>query len=204
MTDNKALDVTNGRLASQLDFLMSIDALKRVERASRITGGSRFENTAEHSWHVSMFALILAEYAAQNVDQNKVLHMLLIHDIVEIDAGDQPIHAVHNPHQIANEHAAAVRLFGLLPEDQGTPLLELWEEFEAATSAEAKLAKALDRLPPILLNHANDGGTWVDYDVTRTQLIARTQAIEVGAPQLWAEILKIYDDAVERGWVRDE
>lgn len=191
------------RLTRQLDFLMSIDALKRVERASLITGGSRYENTAEHSWHVSLFALVLSEYAADAIDQNKVLHMLLIHDIVEIDAGDQPIHAAPNPDQSAKELAAANRLFGLLPVDQNEHMLSLWEEFEAATSAEAKLAKALDRLPPILLNRANDGGSWVDYDVTRTQLIERTKAIKVGAPRLWPEILKIYDEAVELGWVRD-
>ena len=191
------------RLTRQLDFLISIDALKRVERASLITGGSRFENTAEHSWHVSMFALVLSEYAVNSVDQNKVLKMLLIHDIVEIDAGDQPIHAAHNPDQVANEQAAATRLFGLLPEDQSEQLRSLWDEFEAATTVEAKLAKALDRLPPILLNRANGGGSWVDYRVTRTQLIERTRAIETGAPRLWQEIIKIYDEAVEQGWVQD-
>lgn len=191
------------RLTRQFDFLMSIDALKRVNRASLITGGSRYENTAEHSWHVSVFALILAEYAAESVDQNKVLQMLLIHDIVEIDAGDQPIHATPDPDQIANEQAAATRLFGLLPKDQNERLHKLWEEFEAATSAEAKLAKALDRLPPILLNRANGGGSWIDYNVTRTQLIERTRAIKVGAPRLWPEVLKLYEEAVEHGWVRD-
>ena len=150
-----------------------------------------------------MFALVLSEYAAQHVDQNKVLQMLLIHDIVEIDAGDQPIHAAPNPLQAANELAAAARLFGLLPDDQGDRLYELWQEFEAATTVEARLAKALDRLPPILLNSVNGGGSWVDYDVTRSQLIKRTQAIKVGAPELWPKILEIYNDAVERGWVSD-
>ena len=191
------------RLTQQLDFLMDIDALKRVERASLITGGSRYENTAEHSWHVSMFALVLSEYAAEHVDQNRVLRMLLIHDIVEIDAGDQPIHAAPNPLQAANEVAAAARLFGILPSDQGDELYALWQEFEEATTAEARLAKALDRLPPILLNSVNAGGSWVDYDVTRSQLIKRTQAIEVGAPTLWPKILQIYDEAVERGWVSE-
>lgn len=174
------------RLARQLAFLQEIDALKTIVRQSPIADASRRENSAEHSWHLAMFAMVLAEDEA--VDTGKVIRMLLVHDIVEIDAGDAPIHGNHDPAEIeARENAAADRLFNLLPEDQAAALLALWHEFEAAETAEAKFAKAIDRLQPLLLNTLTGGGTWNDHAVTETQACERYgPTIAGGSEALWA------------------
>lgn len=176
------------RLDAQLAFLAEADKLKSVLRASRLMDGSRRENSAEHSWHFALFALVLRDEAPKGVDIARVIAMALIHDLVEIDAGDTPIHgAVDAPAQARAEQAAARRLFGLLPEDQGATLLALWEEFEAAETPDAIFAKALDRMPAPMQNLANDGGTWADYDVTPAALEARVgRVIDRGAPRLWA------------------
>lgn len=172
------------RLTQQLAFLTEIDALKSVVRQSRIANKSRRENSAEHSWHLAMFALILAE---DGLDAAKVISMLLIHDIVEIDAGDTPIHASHDAAALeAAERRAAERLFGMLPKDQATRLLSLWHEFEAAKSPEARFAKSLDRLQPLLLNTLTDGGTWAENDVSEEQVNKRYgPAIAGGSSALW-------------------
>lgn len=173
------------RLCEQLAFLAEIDALKSVVRQSRIVGRSRRENTAEHSWHLAMFALVLAD--KDDLDRSKVITMLLIHDIVEIDAGDAPIHEVRDAAalQVA-EAKAADRLFGMLPSDQAARFLSVWREFEAAASPEAKFAKALDRLQPLLLNVLNGGGTWTANSVSEQQVYERYgPAIKGGSPKLW-------------------
>lgn len=173
------------RLFEQLAFLAEIDALKSVVRQSHIVGRSRRENTAEHSWHLAMFALVLADDG--DLDGNKVISMLLIHDIVEIDAGDAPIHGVRDATalQIA-ETKAADRLFGMLPSDQAARFLSLWREFEAAASPEAKFAKALDRVQPLLLNVLTGGGTWTENDMSEQQVYERYgPIIERGSPKLW-------------------
>jgi putative hydrolase of HD superfamily len=173
------------RLTRQLAFLTEIDALKSVTRQSRIVDRSRRENSAEHSWHLAMFALILAD---DGVDVGRVIMMLLIHDIVEIDAGDAPIHGVHDTVALElAERQAAERLFGLLPPDQAARLLSVWQEFEAAESAEARFAKALDRLQPLLLNTLTDGGTWTENAVSEQQVYERYgPTISGGSPTLWA------------------
>ena len=191
------------RLARQLDFLLAVDALKRVVRASPITGGSRRENSAEHSWHVALCAQLLAEHANAPVDVARVTTMMLVHDIVEVDVGDAPLHGPQDPDRHARESAAAARLFGLLPSDQAETLETLWHEFESGAGIDARFARALDRLQPMLLNAATGGGTWVEYAVTRGQLVRRTGHVADGSKTLWAHCERMIDEAVTEGWVRD-
>lgn len=176
------------RLDRQFEFLKETDRLKSILRASRLIDGTRFENSAEHSWHIMLYALVLADQAGPDVRIDRVLRMLLIHDIVEIDAGDAPIHGqVDHAAMALKEAAAADRLFGLLPADQADEFLALWQEFEAAQSPDALFAKAIDRMPSPIMNMENGGGSWADYDVTMDQLDARVGTpITKGAPGVWA------------------
>ncbi len=174
-------------LEQQLAFLKEIDRLKSVVRLSPLIDRSRRENSAEHSWHLAMYALVLAQHATGSVDVARVVKMLLIHDIVEIDAGDVPFH-VPETHvgQAERERLAAERIFGLLPAAQAEEFHALWQEFEAAESDDARFAKALDRFQPMLHNAATDGGTWVECAVTLEQVTTRCQPpIERGSPALW-------------------
>jgi putative hydrolase of HD superfamily len=175
-------------LEQQLNFLREIDRLKSVVRQSPLLDQSRKENSAEHSWHLAMYALLLSEYASGPVDTHRVLQMLLIHDIVEIDVGDFPIHGGSSAElQAEQEAVAAARLFGLLPQQQGDALLALWQEFERAESEDAKFAKALDRFQPLLINVVTGGGTWTENGVSMEQVFSRYgPVIKRGAPQLWA------------------
>jgi putative hydrolase of HD superfamily len=174
-------------LARRLSFLREIDRLKTVVRASPLLDRSRKENSAEHSWHLSMYAWLLADYAASDVDVERVVKMLLIHDIVEVDAGDSPIHGVSTGDQAEREQRAAKRLFGLLPAEQSEELIALWREFEAGQSSDSQFAKALDRFQPLLINIFTGGGTWAESRVSYEQVLRRYgPAIERGAPALWA------------------
>ncbi|WP_166415669.1 HD domain-containing protein [Cochlodiniinecator piscidefendens] len=174
-------------LEQQFAFLQEIDKLKQITRATEITGGSRKENSGEHSWHIAMYALILAEHAAPDVDINRVIKMLLIHDLVEIDAGDVPIHQqIDVEAHEAKERAAAKRIFGMLPQDQAEALHDLWTEFEASVTPDAIFAKSIDRVQPVLLNIANGGGSWTDYNVTLEQLEHRVgQKVARGSRSIW-------------------
>ncbi|MFZ3583890.1 HD domain-containing protein [Loktanella sp. DJP18] len=177
--------------SARLRFLAEADRLKTKLRATTLFDGSRRENSAEHSWHLALFALTLSEHAVRPVDIHRVVAMLLIHDLVEIDAGDQPIHTAAADAGVkdAAERAAAIRLFGLLPEPQGDTLHALWQEFEAAVSDDAIFAKALDRVQPVMANLATGGGTWPTYNVTPDQLQTRVGAkVERGAPAVWAAL----------------
>lgn len=179
------------RLDAQFAFLTEADRLKSVLRASPLGDGSRRENSGEHSWHLALYALVLADQAAPAVDIGRVIRMLILHDLVEIDVGDVPIHAAggtaHGSAAIrAAEARAAARIFGLLPDDLCFEFSALWEEFEAAESADAIFAKSLDRAQPVMQNIAAGGGTWTDYRVTAEQLEARVGSkIARGAPALW-------------------
>ncbi|TMM54589.1 HD domain-containing protein [Sulfitobacter sabulilitoris] len=175
------------RLERQIAFLREADKLKTVLRASRLHDDSRFENSAEHSWHIMLYAFVLAEHAHAQVAIDRVLKMLLLHDLVEIDAGDNPIHGVVDHAAMEREEAAAAqRLFGLLPEDQAAEYRALWEEFEAATTPEAVFAKAVDRVSTPLSNLDTGGGSWQAYDVTFAQLETRVGVpISRGAPGVW-------------------
>lgn len=176
------------RIDAQIEFLTEADKLKSVLRASRLINQDRNENTAEHSWHVMLYALVLADQAGPDVAIDRVLKMLLLHDIVEIDAGDNPIHGtVDHAAQAAKEQDAADRLFGMLPQDQCVEFRALWEEFEAATTPDAQFAKAIDRIQVPVTNMANGGGTWVEYNVTLDQMDQRVGTpVARGAPGLWA------------------
>lgn len=174
-------------MLQQLDFLREIDRLKTVIRQSPLLDQSRKENSAEHSWHLAMYALLLHDHALSPVNIERVIKMLLIHDIVEVDVGDTPIHSgASQQDQALQERLAAERLFGLLPKPQGAELLALWQEFEAASSDDAKFAKALDRVQPLLINVATDGGTWVENNVSLEMVLQRYgPTIERGSPALW-------------------
>jgi len=174
-------------LEQQLIFLREIDRLKAVIRQSPLLDKSRKENSAEHSWHLAMYACVLHEYAIAPVNINRVIQMLLLHDIVEIDVDDTPIHGKSSSEVQAEQEArAAVRLFGLLPRQQGDELLALWQEFERAETEDAMFAKALDRFQPLLINVFTGGGTWVENGVSLEQVLSRYgPVIKSGAPRLW-------------------
>ena len=179
------------RIDTQMAFLREADKLKSVLRASRLIDGSRRENSAEHSWHIMLYALVLADQAAGDVRIDRVLRMLLLHDLVEIDAGDAPIHGnVDHAAMAAKETAAADRLFGLLPDDQALEFRALWDEFEAAHTSDARFAKAIDRIQVPVANIASAGGTWAEYNVTMDQMEQRVGVpIKRGAPGLWDWLL---------------
>lgn len=181
-------NVDRSALTDRLPFLNEADKLKSVKRASRLNDGSRFENSAEHSWHIMLHALVLAEHAGPDVQIDRVLRMLLIHDVVEIDAGDAPIHGkIDRIALAAREQAAAERLFGLLPAEQRQDLISLWQEFEGAESPDAIFAKAIDRVQVPISNLANGGGSWIEYNVTLPQLEERVgRPVSRGAPGVWA------------------
>ncbi len=191
------------RLGKQLAFLLEADRLKQVERRTTIIGGLRRENSAEHSWHLALFALVLAEHADEPVEVARVITMLLLHDLVEIDAGDTFVYDDEAmASKAARELAAADRLFGLLPAGQGGSLRALWEEFEACATPDARFAAALDRLQPVLLNYANDGGGWREHQVEAARVRAVNRPIAEGSAALWAAALARIDDAVARGLIR--
>ena len=178
------------RIAAQLAFLTEADKLKSTLRATTLCDGSRRENSGEHSWHIALYAMVLAEHAVRPVNVDRVIAMLLIHDIVEIDAGDNPIHGDHDPAEMAAvEQAAADRIFGLLPADQAVKFRALWEEFEAAESDDAVFAKSIDRVQPVIANLETGGGTWTDYNVTADQLQSRVGVkVARGAPAIWSAL----------------
>ena len=171
-------------------FLNEADRLKSVLRATTLCDASRRENSGEHSWHIALYAMILAEHASRPVQIDRVIKMLLIHDLVEIDAGDHPIHGDHDTSaQEQIEQAAADRIFGLLPDNQAQEFRALWDEFEAADTDDAIFAKSVDRVQPVIANLESGGGTWTDYNVTPEQLETRVGAkVRKGAPALWAHL----------------
>jgi putative hydrolases of HD superfamily len=191
------------RLERQIAFIIELDKLKQVLRQTRLMDGSRRENDAEHCWHVALMAMVLAEHAGAGIDVLRVLKMLLIHDVVEIDAGDTFLYAAVDAAAVAErETRAAERIFGLLPPDQAGELRALWEEFEARRSAEAKFARALDRLEPLLQNHRNGGGTWREHGVTVEQVLAKKHIVADGSAALWAFAVELIDDSLARGYLR--
>jgi len=190
-------------LAQQIAFILEIDRLKSVLRRTPLLDRSRRENTAEHSWQIALMAVLLAEHADPPVDINRVVIMLLVHDLVEIDAGDTFIYDEEAlATKTARELAAAEGIFGLLPGDQGKHLRALWEEFEAHETPEARFANAIDRLQPLLNNYFTGGETWREPGVTEDRVIARNQVIGAGAPALWAYAEGLIHDATRRGVLR--
>lgn len=190
------------RLKKQIEFIIEIDKLKQVFRRSYITDGSRRENDTEHSWHLAVMVTLLSEYAAEPIDLLRTLKMVLIHDIVEVDAGDTIVYDTGAREQVEKvEQAAADRLFGMLPEDQATEFRALWDEFEARATPEAKFARALDRLQPIMLNYANHGGPWREYKVTADRVMDLNLPILAdGSPTLEQLVHDLLLDAREKGY----
>lgn len=198
MTAGQGID----RLAAQVAFVLEVDRLKSVLRRGYTADGSRRENTAEHSWTLALMALVLAEHAADPVDVARVVKMVVIHDIVEVDAGDTYVYdEVGRADKVAREERAADRLFGLLPPDQCAEVRALWDEFEAGASADARFARSLDRFAGFLLNHASAGRSWRENDVTADMVFGVNQAIEAGSPVLWGEVRARLADAQARGWI---
>ena len=174
----------NDDITAITQFIIELEKLKKVERRVKPVGLTRYENSAEHSWHIALLALTLSRFASQPVDELKIVTMLLLHDIVEIDTGDKFAYDA-NHDDFANEHQAAIRLFGLLPPSLGQKFLLLWEEFEQAQSPEAQFAKAIDRLMPVLQNLHNGCQSWLDHGITVKQILKKNAAIEQANPELW-------------------
>lgn len=198
---------TMEELNKQLDFIIELDRLKGIYRQALVKSDkNRFENSAEHSWHISLTAEILQEYAVEKVNIARVMSMLLIHDIVEIDAGD--MFAFSDKQALAEQQekeiAAATRIFGLLPDKQFQAFNALWLEFEEAKTVDARFAKAIDSVLPFLQNIKNEGGSWVKHKVNKSQVLKRNSFLEGLAPQLWLYVCQQIDNAVEQGWLLDE
>ena len=199
MTSTATSDVTD-RLRRQLALIVEADRLKLVLRRTMVTGGTRHENSAEHSWHLALAAMTLAEHAGDGVELTRVIRMVIVHDLVEIDAGDTFAYdATANLGRVEREKLAADRLFGMLPGEQGAELRSLWDEFEEGRTPTARFAIALDRLLPLLLNDLVDGGSWRTHGVTRSQVLRRMAPIEDAIPALWPLVLEIVDRNCEAG-----
>lgn len=190
------------RLRQQLDFLRMVDALKNIKRQTLIATGERQETDAEHSWHIALMAIVLSEYSKAKIDLFKVVKMLLIHDIVEIFAGDTFFYVAEgNPDVKIRERAAAAQLYPLLPPDQAQELLRLWEEFEARETPEALFAAAIDRIQPIINNYLTGGKSWQEHGVTSAMVLEKCRHIEDGAPQLWEYVKQITAESVRKGYL---
>jgi putative hydrolases of HD superfamily len=195
--------LTPQSLSKQIEFILEIDRLKSVLRRTPLLDRSRRENTAEHSWQIALMAVLLAEHANPPVDINHVVVMLLVHDLVEIDAGDTFIYDEEAlATKSARELQAAERIFGLLPGEQGKRLRALWDEFEAHETPEARFANAIDRLQPLLNNYFTGGETWREPGVTEDRVIARNEVIGLGSPRLWAYAEGLIKDAAHQGFLR--
>lgn len=194
--------MTADRLHQQVQFMLEIDQLKQVLRQTLLRDGSRRENSAEHSWHIAMMVFIFSEYAPAGTELNRAVKMLLLHDLVEIDAGDTPCYDFQgNLGKVEREQQAADRLFGLLPVDQAQEFRLLWDEFEFQTTPTARFAAALDRLQPLLLNQQNKGENWQRFRVTRREVEHRVAPIQEGAPALWSFVQALLDDCVAAGYL---
>jgi putative hydrolase of HD superfamily len=177
------------RLRRQLEFILEMDRLKSVLRRSYLIDSDRHENSAEHSWHLAVAAMVLAEHAKEKIDVGKVIHLVLVHDLVEIDAGDTFIYDDSaNVGKAAREQKAANRLFGLLPEEQAQTFMALWREFEHRQTPESKFAFALDRLMPILHNVFTQGRSWKEHGIRQEQALTKNRPIEAGSPVLWQAV----------------
>lgn len=170
----------------QISFIMELDKIKQIGRQTYLSDASRKENDAEHSWHLALMAFVLADYANEKIDVLKTMKMVLLHDVIEIDAGDTYAYDTEgNKTKRERERKAADRIFGLLPEMQAMEYRGLWDEFEAMETAEAKFANMLDKVQPLLLNDASGGKSWAEHGVKKSQVIARNARTHEGSEQLW-------------------
>lgn len=189
-------------LHHQIAFIKEIDRLKYIYRKTKLFHSDRPENDAEHSWHLAVMAIILAQHANEAIDILKVVKMLLIHDIVEIDAGDTFLYDTQKNHTNTEEElAAAQRIFGLLPTEQAEEFIAIWQEFEAGESAEAMFAKSMDRLEPLLQNHSNEGGTWKEFQVPFEKVYEKKRSIAKGSHRIWEYAKHLLAESVEKGFL---
>jgi len=194
--------MTEDRLNKQIEFIIEIDKLKTVFRRAYIADSSRRENSAEHSWHVATMAVILAEYCKGDVELLRVIKMLLLHDIVEVDAGDTGIYdTIAGQDKAERETRAADRLFSLLPNEQAEELRDIWNEFEVGSSPEAKFARALDRLIPLIHNYYTQGRRWKEDGITHAQVLAVNQIIKENSPKLWDFTFSMINECVSKGYL---
>lgn len=192
------------KLQQRIDFIKAIDALKDVQRKTYLLSESRFENSAEHSWAVATFALTLADYTKPGTDINRVIHMLLLHDIVEVDAGDALLYdEAARAAKAIEEVAAADRIFGLLPSPQSEEFRAIWNEFEAEETNESQFAAALDRMIPLIHNLNTRGRAWKENSVTYAQIFAKNKKIERASPALWDYVHTRIQQAVTDGWIKE-
>ena len=193
------------RLQKQMDFIVEVDKVKQIIRQTYLSDASRKEDDAEHSWHLALMAVLLSEYSNEEVDLKKVVPMVLIHDLVEIDAGDTYAYDEAGAQtKVERETKAADRIFGMLPEDQGRWFRDLWDEFEAYESADAKFAHVLDNCQPLLLNDASNGRSWAEHGVRKSQIYKRNEDTSEGSREIWKYMQKLIDKHVELGHVIDK
>ena len=187
-------------LLKQISFIKEIDKVKYIQRKTKLFNSDRPENDAEHSWHLAMMTIVLAEHSDKPIDVLKVLKMVLIHDIVEIDAGDTFIYDSEKNHSNTDEELiAAKRIFGLLPTEQAEEFIAIWEEFEADVTDEAKFAKSMDRFEPLLQNTSNNGGTWAEFNVPYQKVYDKKKAIKNGSTAIWNYAENLINESVEKG-----
>lgn len=192
--------MSSENLLKQVSFIIEIDKLKYIQRKTKLFNSDRNENDAEHSWHLAMMALVLAEHSNNSIDILKVVKMLLIHDIVEIDAGDTFIYDSKKNHTNTEEELiAAERIFGLLPKEQAEEFIQVWKEFEDGISDEAKFARSMDRFEPLLQNYSNNGGTWKEFDVPYEKVYEKKKAIKNGSTSIWEYAENLINESVEKG-----
>ena len=192
------------RLKQQLDFALEIDKEKNIFRQTHLSGHGRNENDAEHAWHMAIMAYILKEYSNEPIDIARVMLMCLIHDIVEIDAGDTYAYDAENlKTQKAREDAAKDRIFSLLPKGQKEELIQLFDEFEAFQTAESKFAHAMDNLQPLMLNNSNGGGDWKEHDVSAAQVYGRQEKTRLGSEKLFEVIDQVLQDNIRKGTIKE-
>lgn len=188
------------KLLKQIEFIKEIDKIKYIQRRTKLFNSDRNENNAEHSWHLAMMVIVLSEYSDENIDMLKVMKMVLIHDIVEIDAGDTFLYEKNKNHENTEEELkAAKRIFGMLPEKQAAEFIEIWTEFEDGISNEAKFAKSMDRLEPLLQNASNNGGTWKEFGVKYETVYDKQKIIKESSTELWNYVEGLLEDSVEKG-----
>ena len=191
------------RLKKQMEFIIEVDKLKDIIRQTNLTNGERKENDAEHSWHLALMAVFLSEYAKEPVDVLQVIKMVLIHDLVEIDAGDTYLYdEAGNGTKAAREQKAAERIFNILPGDQAEELFKLWQEFEDRKTPESKFANTLDRIQPVLLNDATDGRAWREHAVCIYQIMSKNEYTSQGSDVLWTYIQDVFEKNIENGNIK--
>ena len=188
------------KLLQQINFIKEIDKIKYIERKTKLFNSDRNENDAEHSWHLALMTIVLAEHSDVPIDVLKVLKMVLIHDIVEIDAGDTFIYDTEKNHTNTDEErTAANRIFGMLPKEQADELISIWEEFENGETHEAKFARSMDRFEPLLQNASNNGGTWAEFGVSYDKVYEKKKDIKEGSSSLWSYAENLINESVEKG-----